>query len=148
VTVERNARLFKGLPASLRVWASHGDFVASAPAGFDVIATSPNAPVAAMQHQTRDLYALLFHPEVAHTDSGTDILRNFAFDICGCRGDWTMASFVDESIGRIRHQVGDGRVVYGLSGDVDSTVAAVLLHKAIGDRLTCIFVDNGLLRLN
>jgi GMP synthase (glutamine-hydrolysing) len=136
------------VPSSLRVWASHGDFVAAPPAGFDVIATSPNAPVAAMQHADRELYALLFHPEVAHTDSGTDILRNFAFDICGCRGDWTMASFVDESIGRIRNTVRDGRVVCGLSGGVDSTVAAVLLHKAIGERLTCIFVDNGLLRLN
>jgi GMP synthase (glutamine-hydrolysing) len=148
VTLERGAPLFKGLPASLRVWASHGDFVAAPPAGFDVIATSPNAPVAAMQHADRELYALLFHPEVAHTDSGTDILRNFAFDICGCRGDWTMASFVDESIGRIRNAVRDGRVVCGLSGGVDSTVAALLLHKALGDRLTCIFVDNGLLRLN
>jgi GMP synthase (glutamine-hydrolysing) len=148
VTLAREAPLFKGLPSSLRVWASHGDFVASPPAGFDVIATSPNAPVAAMQHQARDLYALLFHPEVAHTDSGTDILKNFAYDICGCRGDWTMTSFVDESIGRIRDAVKDGRVVCGLSGGVDSTVAAVLLHKALGERLTCIFVDNGLLRLN
>jgi GMP synthase (glutamine-hydrolysing) len=148
VTIAGNPPLFKGVPSSLRVWASHGDFVAAPPAGFDVIATSPNAPVAAMQHADRELYALLFHPEVAHTDSGTDILRNFAFDICGCRGDWTMASFVDESIGRIRNTVRDGRVVCGLSGGVDSTVAAVLLHKAIGERLTCIFVDNGLLRLN
>jgi GMP synthase (glutamine-hydrolysing) len=148
VTVDGRAPLFRGVPSSLRVWASHGDFVAEAPAGFDVIATSANAPVAAMQHAGRDLYALLFHPEVAHTDSGTDILRNFAYDICGCRGDWTMTSFVDESIGRIRDTVKGGRVVCGLSGGVDSTVAAVLLHKAIGDRLTCIFVDNGLLRLN
>jgi len=94
----------------------------------------------------RQLYALLFHPEVAHTDRGIDILRNFAFDVCGCRGDWTMSSFVDETIGRIRAQVGDGRVVCGLSGGVDSTVAAILIHRAIGDRLTCIFVDNGVLR--
>ena len=96
----------------------------------------------------RRLYALLFHPEVAHTDHGPDILRNFAFDICGCTGDWTMASFVQEATERIRAQVGDGRVVCGLSGGVDSTVAALLMHKAIGDRLTCIFVDNGVMRLD
>ena len=148
VTLASEGRLFKGLPGSLRVWASHGDFVAAAPAGFDVVATSANAPVAAMQDVGRDFYALLFHPEVVHTDSGTDILRNFAYDVCGCTGDWTMTSFVDESIGRIRDTVKDGRVVCGLSGGVDSTVAAVLLHKAIGSRLTCIFVDNGLLRLH
>ena len=148
VTLNAQGRLFKGLPPSLRVWASHGDFVAAAPAGFDVVATSANAPVAAMQDTGRDFYALLFHPEVVHTDSGTDILRNFAYDVCGCTGDWTMTSFVDESIGKIRDTVKDGRVVCGLSGGVDSTVAAVLLHKAIGSRLTCIFVDNGLLRLN
>jgi GMP synthase (glutamine-hydrolysing) len=148
VTLSEGPALFKALPSSLRVWASHGDFVTRPPAGFDVIATSANAPVAAMQDTGRGLYALLFHPEVAHTDRGTEILRNFAYNICGCRGDWTMASFADESIGRIRDTVKDGRVVCGLSGGVDSTVAAVLLHKAIGDRLTCIFVDNGLLRLN
>jgi GMP synthase (glutamine-hydrolysing) len=148
VTLASEGRLFKGLPGSLRVWASHGDFVAAAPAGFDVVATSANAPVAAMQDVGRDFYALLFHPEVVHTDSGTDILRNFAYDVCGCTGDWTMTSFVDESIGGIRDTVKDGRVVCGLSGGVDSTVAAVLLHKALGPRLTCIFVDNGLLRLN
>ena len=96
----------------------------------------------------RRLYALLFHPEVAHTDRGIEILRNFAFDVCGCTGDWTMASFVDETTARIREQVGDGRVVCGLSGGVDSTVAALLIHKAIGDRLTCIFVDNGVMRLD
>ncbi len=142
------AALFVGVPSSLRVWASHGDFVAAAPAGFAVAATSANAPVAAMQDPARQLYGLLFHPEVAHTDAGTEILHNFAFGVCGCRGDWTMASFVDESIARIRETVGEGRVVCGLSGGVDSTVAAMLLHRAIGDRLTCIFVDNGLLRLN
>jgi GMP synthase (glutamine-hydrolysing) len=140
--------LFQDLPASLRVWASHGDYVARPPAGFDVVATSANAPVAAMQNPERRLYGLLFHPEVAHTDRGSDILQNFAYRICGCRGDWTMASFVDESLERIRRTVGTGRVVCGLSGGVDSTVAAVLLHRAIGDQLTCIFVDNGLLRQN
>ena len=130
----------------LRVWASHGDFVKSAPAGFAVTATSANAPVAAMAAPDRRMYALLFHPEVAHTDRGTEILRSFAYDVCGCTGDWTMSSFVDEAIGRIRAQVGDGRVVCGLSGGVDSTVAALLIHRAIGNRLTCIFVDNGVMR--
>jgi len=143
---DAEARLFKGLPDELRVWASHGDYVEAAPAGFATVATSANAPVAAMQDTSRGLYGLLFHPEVAHTDRGLELLRHFAFDVCGCTGDWTMASFVDEATSRIRSQVGDGRVVCGLSGGVDSTVAALLIHRAIGDHLTCIFVDNGLLR--
>jgi GMP synthase (glutamine-hydrolysing) len=140
--------LFGGVPASIKVWASHGDLVAAPPPGFDVVATSANAPVAAMQDPARGMYGLLFHPEVAHTEHGMTILRHFAFDVCGCRGDWTMASFVEETIAKIQKQVGNGRVVCGLSGGVDSTVAAVLLHRALGDRLTCIFVDNGLLRQN
>ncbi|HEX7085363.1 MAG TPA: glutamine-hydrolyzing GMP synthase [Vicinamibacterales bacterium] len=140
--------LFRSLPGELRVWASHGDYVQAAPGGFSVVATSANAPVAAMADPSRAFYGLLFHPEVAHTDRGLEILRNFAFDVCGCTGDWTMASFIDESIGKIRAQVGDGRVVCALSGGVDSTVAALLVHRAIGDRLTCIFVDNGVLRLD
>jgi GMP synthase (glutamine-hydrolysing) len=143
-----SSRLLRGMPDALRVWASHGDFVASAPAGFRVTATSDNAPVAAMEHADQGFYALLFHPEVAHTERGADILRNFAFDVCGCAGDWTIASFIDEATTRIRSRVGGGRVVCALSGGVDSTVAATLIHRAIGDRLACIFVDNGLLRLN
>ena len=138
--------LFAGVPAAIRVWASHGDFVAEAPPGFAVTATSANAPVAAMADPSRRLYALLFHPEVVHTESGLELLRNFAYGVCGCTGDWTMASFVDEAIGRVRARVGEGRVVCGLSGGVDSTVAALIIHRAIGDRLTCIFVDNGVLR--
>jgi GMP synthase (glutamine-hydrolysing) len=141
-------RLFRDVPSELRVWASHGDFVAAAPSGFAVAATSANAPVAAMEAPDRGYYALMFHPEVAHTEQGKEILRNFAFEVCGCTGDWTTASFIDESIARIRQQVGDQRVVCALSGGVDSTVAATLIHKAVGDRLQCIFVDNGLLRLN
>jgi GMP synthase (glutamine-hydrolysing) len=112
------------------------------------VATSSNAPVAAMEAPERGYYALLFHPEVAHTEQGREILRNFAFDVCGCTGDWTVASFVEEATTRIRTQVGGGRVVCALSGGVDSTVAATLIHHAVGDRLQCIFVDNGLLRLN
>ena len=146
IRIAPDAPLFAGMPGELRVWASHGDFVAAAPPGFTVTATSPNAPVAAMAAPDRRMYALLFHPEVAHTDRGTDILRNFAYGVCGCTGDWTMASFVKEAVERIRREVGEGRVVCGLSGGVDSTVAAMLIHRAIGERLTCIFVDNGVMR--
>jgi GMP synthase (glutamine-hydrolysing) len=138
--------LFAGIPAALKVWASHGDYVAAPPEGFAVVATSENAPVAGMVDERRGLYAILFHPEVVHTERGLEILRNFAYGVCGCTGDWTMASFVEESTARIRARVGDGRVVCGLSGGVDSTVAALIIHRAIGDRLTCIFVDNGVLR--
>jgi GMP synthase (glutamine-hydrolysing) len=138
--------LFRGLPAQLRVWASHGDFVSAAPAGFAVVATSANAPVAAMEDPSRRLYGLLFHPEVAHTEGGAEILGRFAREVCGCAGDWTMASFVEETVARIREQVAGGRVLCGLSGGVDSTVAALLIHRAVGDRLTCVFVDNGVLR--
>ena len=149
VTVHDAGAVLTAMPPELRVWASHGDFVASPPPGFTVSATSANAPVAAMEHPSRQLYAVLFHPEVVHTQHGTTILKNFAFSVCGCRGDWTMASFVEETTARIRATVGsEGRVVCGLSGGVDSTVVALLVHRAIGDRLTCIFVDNGVLRLN
>jgi len=148
VTLSPEAVLFKDVPSQVRVWASHGDFVAAAPAGFAVRATSANAPVAAMDDMSRSLYALLFHPEVVHTEHGLEILRNFAYGVCGCTGDWTMASFVEEATQRIRAQVGNGKVVCALSGGVDSTVAALILHRAIGGQLTCIFVDNGVLRLN
>ena len=147
VAIREGSALLPSDATELAVWASHGDRVGVAPPGFDVAATSTNAPVAAMEDPRRRLFGLLFHPEVAHTARGADILRHFALDVCGCRGDWTMASFAEEAIARIREQVGPaGRVVCGLSGGVDSTVAAVLLHRALGDRLTCIFVDNGLLR--
>ena len=146
VSVTGEGTLFCALPPQLRVWASHGDFVSAAPRGFSVVATSANAPVAAMQDPARRLYGLLFHPEVAHTDRGSEILGNFARGVCGCAGDWTMASFIEETVARIREQAGEERVLCGLSGGVDSTVAALLVHRAIGDRLTCVFVDNGVLR--
>ena len=140
-------RLFEGVPDEFKVWASHGDDVGGVPGGFSIAATSTTAPIVAMESPERALYGLLFHPEVVHTEYGKDILRRFAFDVCGCRGDWTIASFIEEATERIRRQVGTaGKVVCGLSGGVDSTVAALLIHRAIGDRLTCIFVDNGLLR--
>ena len=146
VKIADKSSLFAGVPDEIRVWASHGDFVAAAPVGFSVVATSANAPIAAMSDPSRELFALLFHPEVVHTERGLEILRNFAYGICGCTGDWTMKSFVEEATAKIRAQVGDGRVVCGLSGGVDSTVAAMIIHRAIGDKLTCIFVDNGVLR--
>ena len=145
-TVVTTPRLFTELPSELRVWASHGDDVAAVPPGFQIAATSATAPIAAMESAERDLYALLFHPEVVHTDHGIEILSNFAYGVCGCTGDWTIASFIEEATDRIKRQVGSGKVVCGLSGGVVSTVAAMLFHRAIGDRLTCIFVDNGLLR--
>jgi len=150
VTVaEQEPALFANVPAQLRVWASHGDDVAGVPPGFEIAATSATAPIVAMESRERSLYALLFHPEVVHTDHGLEILRNFAYEVCGCRGDWTIASFIEEATERIRDQVGPtGKVVCGLSGGVDSTVAAMLIHRAIGDRLKCIFVDNGLLRFD
>src|SRR6185436_14877323 len=132
VAISEPAALFANVPAELQVWASHGDFVAAAPAGFSVVATSTNAPIAAMSDAQRSLYAILFHPEVVHTESGLEILRNFAFGICGCSGDWTMASFVEEATARVRARVGEGRVVCALSGGVDSTVAALIIHRAVG----------------
>jgi GMP synthase (glutamine-hydrolysing) len=146
VTITDRAPLFADVPDRIRVWASHGDFVAAVPSGFSVAATSANAPIAAMTDADRALYALLFHPEVVHTERGIEILRNFAYGVCGCIGDWTMASFVEEATERVRRKVGSRRVVGALSGGVDSTVAALIIHRAIGPQLTCIFVDNGVLR--
>jgi GMP synthase (glutamine-hydrolysing) len=129
------------------VWMSHGDRVTELPEGFRVIATSPNAPIAMIADETRRFYATQFHLEVVHTPHGAALLRNFVRDIAGCAGDWTMRAFKDEAIEKIRSQVGEqGRVICGLSGGVDSAVAAVLIHEAIGERLTCVFVDHGLLR--
>ena len=140
--------LFADVPPEIRAWASHGDVVRAAPHGFAVVATSANAPVAAMVNANRQLYAVLFHPEVAHTERGLEMIRNFAYRVCGCTGDWTLASFVDEATEKIRDQVGTGRVICALSGGVDSMVAALIIHRAIGEQLTCIFVDNGVLRLD
>ena len=141
--------LLAGIPERTAVWMSHGDQVEDLdPAHFATLATTPTCPHAAIryEHGGRRFFGVQFHPEVTHTHHGIDILRNFLFDIAGCSGSWRMASFADEAMSRIRKQVGTARVVCGLSGGVDSSVAAVLLHKAIGDQLTCVFVDNGLLR--
>jgi len=140
--------LLAGLPPTLQVWMSHGDQVATMPAGFTELARSQGGVVAAMADDRRRLFGLQFHPEVAHTPLGGEVLRRFLFDICGCTGDWTPDAFVTATTARIRQQVGDGGVVCGLSGGVDSAVAATLVHRAVGERLTCIFVDTGLLRQN
>jgi GMP synthase (glutamine-hydrolysing) len=129
------------------VWMSHGDRVTKLPTGFAAIATSPNAPIAMIADEARKFYATQFHLEVVHTPHGAAILRNFVRKIAGCTGDWTMRAFKEEAIEKIRRQVGDGKVICGLSGGVDSAVAAVLIHEAIAERLTCVFVDHGLLRL-
>lgn len=138
--------LFKGLPGSLPVWASHGDKVTQLPPGFRGIAQSDNAPVAVMTDGAQ-YFGILFHPEVVHTPQGDTLIRNFLFDVAGCRGDWTAGNFVEESVAAIRKAVGGGQVICALSGGVDSAVAAAMVHRAVGDQLTCIFVDNGLLRL-
>lgn len=138
--------LFKDLPQSLNVWMSHGDQVDVAPAGFQTVAATGTCPIAAMASEERRVYGLQFHPEVVHTQHGTDILKRFVFDVCGCRGDWQMSQFVEESVLAVREKVGDRHVICGLSGGVDSSVVALLLHKALGKQLHCIFVDNGVLR--
>jgi GMP synthase (glutamine-hydrolysing) len=140
------SRLFEGLGPQLDIWNSHGDKVTALPAGFHAAARTENSPFAAIENSERNLFAVQFHPEVAHTPRGKEILQNFVYHICHCAMDWTMGSFIDEACERIRRQVGDEKVVLGLSGGVDSSVTAALLHKAVGDQLTCIFVNNGLLR--
>ncbi len=137
--------LFAGLPSSLPVWMSHGDRIIELPPGFRSLAYSDNSPIAAMGND-RGTIGIQFHPEVAHTPQGKQVLENFLYKLCGCRGDWTAGNFVADSINRIRKQVGAGRVICALSGGVDSAVAATLVHRAVGDQLTCIFVDNGLMR--
>ena len=137
--------LFRDTPDEQRVWMSHGDKVLELPDGFQPVATTANSEFAAVAH-TKGIYGLQFHPEVVHTPNGTDILSNFCYGVCGCKGEWTMKSFIERSVGEIREQVGDGKVILGLSGGVDSSVTAALIHKAIGQQLNCIFVDNGVVR--
>ena len=151
IRIERESPLLHGLGEvgdRETVWMSHGDKVTAIPPGFEVVASSEGSPFAVIADEGRRFYGVQFHPEVAHTPRGALILRNFTHRIAGLSGDWTMASFRQESVARIREQVGEGRVICGLSGGVDSSVAAVLIHEAIGDQLTCVFVDTGLLRQN
>ena len=146
--VDDQCPLFAKVSKTSQVWMSHGDTIAKLPAGARVIASTKDVEFAAYKINGEDTYAVQFHPEVFHTTEGTQILANFALDICGCHGDWTPASFVENTVAALREQLGSDKVILGLSGGVDSTVAAVLLNKAIGSNLTCIFVDNGLLRKN
>ena len=151
LTIGKDSPLFQGLAGVGEletVWMSHGDRVTAIPEGFGVIATSTGAPFAAIANDARKIYGVQFHPEVVHTVNGSKIYKNFLFNIAGLKGDWTMAAFRQEMVQKIRDQVGTGKVICGLSGGVDSSVAAVLIHEAIGDQLTCVFVDTGLLRLN
>ena len=140
------AALFKGLPATQTVWMSHGDLVREVPAGFKTVATSANCPIASMADDDRKFYGVQFHAEVRNTQYGNDILRHFAFDVCQAQANWSMNDFIDMQVEKIREEVGDRKVLLGLSGGVDSSVVGVLLNKAIGDQLVCIFVDHGLLR--
>ncbi len=144
--VDDDTDLLWGLSSNARVWMSHGDRIDALPAGFSAIGHTDNSPVAVMADRERKFYALQFHPEVAHTAEGTRILHNFIFTICGCKPAWEMSSFIEWQVADIRSKVGDKKVICALSGGVDSSVVALLVHRAIGDKLTCIFVDNGLLR--
>lgn len=142
----KQAPLFAETPEKQTVWMSHGDLVTQLPTGFEKVATSKDCPIASIQDKGRKFYGVQFHPEVRHSEYGNQLLRHFTFDVCGCDGSWTMDNFIDMEIAKIREKVGDRKVLLGLSGGVDSSVVGVLLQKAIGDQLTCIFVDHGLLR--
>src|SRR3546814_4083746 len=149
VELKADTTLTKGMWAPgerHQVWMSHGDRVVELPQGFKVYGTSEGAPFAVIADEKRRIYAVQFHPEVAHTPDGAKLLANFTHEVCGCRGDWTMAAFRQQALEAIRKQVGKARVICGLSGGIDSSVAAVLIHEAVGEQLTCIFVDHGLLR--
>jgi len=143
---DRSCPLFKNLPRKLQVWNSHGDKLTRLPRGFRSVAVTENSTYAVIEHRRRRRFGLQFHPEVVHTPRGREILGNFVHGVCGCGRDWTMRNFIDQAVGEIRAQVGNERVILGLSGGVDSSVAAALIHRALGQQLTCIFVNNGLLR--
>jgi len=148
LTVHEHGRLLAGLPAEQSCWMSHRDTVFAPPPGFTALASSSESPVAAFESQEQAVYGIQFHPEVVHTPYGQDVLKRFLSDVCGCDMAWSPASIVEDQIARIRDQVGDAKVICGLSGGVDSSVAALLVHRAIGDQLTCVFVDHGLMRKN
>src|ERR1700760_4930566 len=145
---EDGGRLLGGLPEAQNCWMSHRDIVRAAPEGFTPLASSPSSPVAAYENSERGLYGIQFHPEVVHTPYGTEILTRFLRDVAGCTEQWSAKSVIEEQVEKVRAQVGDGKVICGLSGGVDSSVAALLVHQAVGERLTCIYVDHGMMRLN
>ncbi len=146
IDAKPSAEIFQGLPAKLDVWMSHGDRVEALPPGFEPIASTPSSPYAAVEDRRRRFFAVQFHPEVVHTPRGAEILKNFAYRVCGCSGSWSMRAYAEVAVEQIRAQVKDGHAICALSGGVDSAVAALLVHRAVGDRLRCIFVDNGVLR--
>jgi GMP synthase (glutamine-hydrolysing) len=146
--VDTNIPLFRGWAERSVAWMSHTDYIEKAPEGFTVTGHTSNCPVAAMQDESKGFYAVQFHPEVVHTDEGMKLFRTFVYDICGCKGDWQMGSFIETTVASLREKIGSGKVLLGLSGGVDSSVAAALLSKAVGRQLTCVFVDHGLLRKN
>ena len=148
VSVDAKSKIFEGVQDKTICWMSHTDYIEKAPEDFNIVGSTPVCPVAAMECVEKNLYAVQFHPEVMHTKEGTKMLSNFVYNICNCAGDWTMDSFVEKSIEEIRERIGNGKALCALSGGVDSSVAAVLLSKAIGKQLTCVFVDHGLLRKN
>lgn len=146
IEVDNEHPIFRGLVKNQQCWMSHGDFVAGMPEGFVACAYNEDTPYAAFAHETKKLYGVQFHPEVRHTEYGQEILERFLFSVCNCRGQWSMGSFIDRQVELIKKEVGDKKVLCALSGGVDSSVAAVLVHKAVGDRLTCVFVDHGFMR--
>jgi GMP synthase (glutamine-hydrolysing) len=148
VRIEDGQDLLKAIPQDTTVWMSHGDQIGDLAARFDTLASTETCPHAAVRHKERAFYGVQFHPEVTHTAQGAHIFQNFLYEVCGCKGSWRMGEYVDVAVERVRAQVGEKRVICGLSGGVDSAVCAALIHKAIGDRLVCVFVDNGLLRKN
>ena len=148
VHLDTASPLFAGLPDQNVCWMSHNDYIEQAAPGFQVVAHTPNCPVAAAQDPARGLYCVQFHPEVLHTENGTQILHNFVYKVCGCTGTWKMDSFVEQAVQNLRAKIGDGKVLCALSGGVDSSVCAAMLAKAVGKQLTCVFVDHGLLRKN
>ncbi|MCR4605807.1 MAG: glutamine-hydrolyzing GMP synthase [Eubacterium sp.] len=148
VKVERSSKLFSNVGPETIAWMSHTDYIAQTPEGFRITATTPVCPVAAMEDENRKFYATQFHPEVNHSVEGQKVIENFVYNVCGCKGEWKMSSFAEDTIAQMKEKIGDGKVLCALSGGVDSSVAAVLLSKAIGKQLTCVFVDHGLLRKN
>src|SRR5699024_2243574 len=148
VNVDTTSKLFSNVSEKTICWMSHNDYIAQAAPGFKISAYTADCPVAAAENEEKNLYATQFHPEVLHTKEGKKMLSNFVYNVCQCRGDWKMDSFVEESIKAIREKVGSGKVLCALSGGVDSSVAAVMMAKAVGSQLTCVFVDHGLLRKN
>ncbi len=148
VDVDTNSKLFKYVSKETQVWMSHTDFVSKLPEGFKIVAKTPSCPVSAMENEAKNIYAVQFHPEVNHSLEGMQMLKNFVYDVCGCKGTWKMDDFAKTTIEALRKKIGNGKVLCALSGGVDSSVAAVLLSKAVGKQLTCVFVDHGLLRKN